>query len=42
MVDKGSAFYHRSVKTWLQDNDLEMYSAHNKGKSVIAETLLKS
>ena len=25
-VDKGSEFYHRSMKSWLQKNDIEMYS----------------
>ena len=25
------------MKPWLQDNDIEMYSTHNEGKSVIAE-----
>ena len=24
-VDKGSEFYNRSTKSWLQDNDTEMY-----------------
>ena len=27
-VDKGSAFYNRSMKSWLQDNDIEIYSTH--------------
>ena len=36
-VDKGSEFYNRPIKSWLQDNNIEMYSAHNEGKSVIAE-----
>ena len=29
-VDKGSEFYNRSVKSWLQDNDIVMYSTHNR------------
>ena len=37
MVRKGSEFYNRLMKPWLQDNDIEMYSTHNEGKSVIAE-----
>ena len=37
-VDKGSEFYNRSMK-WLQD-DTEMYSTHNEGKSVVAERVL--
>lgn len=41
-VDKGSEFYSRSVKSWLQDNDVEMYLTHNKRKYVVAETLIKT
>ena len=36
-VDKGSKFYDRSMKSWLQDNNREMYSAYNDGKFVVAE-----
>ena len=25
-VDKGSEFYDRSMKSWLQENDIEMHS----------------
>ena len=28
------------MKSWLQDNDIEMYSTHNKGKSVVAERFI--
>ena len=28
-VDKGSEFCNRSMKSWLQDNDIENYSTHN-------------
>ena len=35
-VDKGSEFYNNSFKKWLKDNDIEMYSTNNEGKSVIA------
>ena len=34
LLDKGSEFYNRPVKSWLQDNDMEMYSTHNEGKLV--------
>ena len=37
MVDKGSEFYNRSMKLFLQNNDIETYSVHNKGKSVVTE-----
>ena len=36
-VDKGSDFYNNSFKKWLKDNDIEMYSIHNEGKSVVGE-----
>ena len=36
-VDKGGELYNISFKKWLQDNDIAMYSAHNEGKSVVAE-----
>ena len=40
-VDKGSKFYNQSMKSWLQDNNIEMYSIHNKEKSVVAERFIK-
>ena len=27
------------MKSWLQDNDVEIYSEHNEGKSVVADLL---
>ena len=36
-VDKGSEFYNRLMKSFLQNNDIEMCLVHNEGKSVIAE-----
>ena len=41
-VDKGGEFDNRSMKSWLQDNETEMYSTHNKGKSVAAERLIRT
>ena len=41
-VDKYSEFYNTSFKKWLQDNDIVMYSAHNEGKSVVAERFIKT
>ena len=41
-VDKESEFYNISFKKWLQDNDIEMYSTNNEGKSVIAERFLRT
>ena len=34
---KGSEFYNNSFKKWLKDNNIEIYSIHNEGKSVAAE-----
>ena len=41
-ADKGSEFYNNSFKKWLKGNDIEMYSIHNKGKSVVAERFIKT
>ena len=41
-VDKGSKFYNNSFKKWLKNNDIEMYSIHNEGKSVAAERFIKT
>ena len=39
-VDKGSEFYNISMKSWLQDNDIEMHSTHNERKSVVDERFI--
>ena len=31
-VDKGRVFCNSSLKKWLKNNDIEMYSIHNEGK----------
>ena len=41
-VDKGSESYNNYFKKWLKDNDIEMYSIHNEGKSVLAERFIKT
>ena len=41
-VDKGDEFYNRSMKSWLEKNDIEMYSTHNEGKSVAAERFIRT
>ena len=41
-VDKGSKFYKNSFKKWLKDNDIEIYSIHNEGKSVAAERFVRT
>ena len=30
------------MKSWLGKNDIEMYSAHNDGKSVVAERFIRA
>ena len=38
---KGSEFYNRSKKSWLQDNNIDIYSIHKKKKkSVTAERFI--
>ena len=39
-VYKGSEFFDRSMKSWLEKNALEMYSSHNEGKPVVAERFI--
>ena len=41
-IDKGSEFYNKSMKSWPEKNDIEMYSTHNKGKSVVAQTFIRT
>ena len=41
-VDKGSEIYNRSMKSWVEKNDIEMYSTHNEGKSVVAERFIRT
>ena len=36
-VDKGSELYNSPFRKWLKDNDIETYSIHNEGKSIVAE-----
>ena len=39
-ADKGSKLHNRSMKSYLQNSDIEIYSMHNEGKSVIAERFI--
>ena len=41
-VDKGSEFYNRLMKSWLEKNYIEMYSTNNEGKSVAAERFIRT
>ena len=41
-VDKGSKFYNRSMKLWLEKNAIEMYLTHNEEKSVVTERFFRT
>ena len=41
-VDKGSEFYNNSFRKLLKDIDIEMYSIHNEGKSVVVERFIRT
>ena len=41
-IDKGSEFYNRLMKSWLQDNDTEMYSIHIKENMLLLKDLLET
>ena len=30
------------MKSWLEKNDIEMYSTHNEGKSIVAEKFMRT
>ena len=32
----------KSMKSWIEKNDIEMYSTHNEGKSVVAEIFIRT
>ena len=42
MIDKGSKFYNFSFEKWLKVNDIEIYSIHNEGKSLVPETFIRT
>ena len=41
-VDKGSECYNSHFKKGLKDDNIEMYSTHNEGKSVVAERFIRT
>ena len=41
-VDKGSEFYNRSMKSWLDRNAIEMYTTYNEGKSVAGKRFVRT
>ena len=41
-VDQGVEFYNNVFEKWLLDNDINMYSKFNEGKSVVAERFIRT
>ena len=41
-VDQGGEFYNNLFKRFLKINNIEMYSTHNEGKSVVAERFIRT
>ena len=41
-VDKGSEFHNRSMNSWLEKNDIELFSTHMDGKSVVAGRFIRT
>ena len=39
-LDQGGEFYNNVFEKWLSDNDINMYSTYNEGKSVVAERFI--
>ena len=40
-IDQGGEFYNNVFEKWLSDNDINMYSMYNEGKSVVAERFIR-
>ena len=40
-IDKGSKFYNRTMKSEIEESEIEIYSTHDEGKSVVAERFIK-
>ena len=41
-VDHGSEIYNNTFKKFLKNNDIELYSTNNEGKSVLPERFIKT
>ena len=41
-VDQGGEFYNNLLKIFLKINNIEMYSAYNEGKSVVAKRFIRT
>ena len=42
MVDQENVFYNSLMQKCLYDNDISMYSTHNKGKSIVSERFIRT
>lgn len=40
-VQKDNECYNKSIKSWLQNNGIKIYSAHNEGKSLGHEQFIR-
>ena len=41
-VDQGGELYNNVFEKWLSDNDINMYSMYNEGKSVVTERFIRT
>ena len=41
-TDKAREFQNKSIRSQLQNNDIEIYSANNKGKFVVAAVFIRT
>ena len=41
-VEKGSKFYNRPMKSWLEKKSIETYSTYNKGKFFVAGSFIRT
>ena len=41
-VNQGGEFYNNVFEKWLSDNDINMYSTYNEGKSIVAERFIRT
>ena len=41
-VDKDSKWHNKSLKSWLEINNIEMYSTRSSGISVVAESFIRT
>ena len=41
-IEKGNEFYNRSMKSWPEKNDIQMYSTHSGKKSVVVKRFIRT